>query len=258
LKDDYGTEVIDFAYGLGMLNVCIEKASDAYGGREGFEDFSQWLEDLSRHVDEGFEYIRSYIDSTELNEAPEKECLGGNPVEEREEISLNELHDLMKEVAGALESELDCSASASPGPGLTDEEEERLELEVESAVEKVTDVGYETYHFLIGAQYHPEKFGGQEAGLQEVESLFGIDAIQLNDFPGGRELESRPIKTQTPARYRAARSDARVGTIKRNIEKTFGLPKGSIAILGPDGKSLRANALVSTVRRRWKQHYQED
>lgn len=52
-------------------------------------------------------------------------------------------------------------------------------------------------------------------------------------------------------RLRAARSDARLGAIKRTIESVFGLPEGSVLLCGPDKKPLRADATVGTLRSRW-------
>ena len=60
-------------------------------------------------------------------------------------------------------------------------------------------------------------------------------------------------KERTPRRQRAARNDASVGTIIRKIEKTFGLPQGSVALRGPDRKALRRDALIVTLRRRWEE-----
>lgn len=52
-------------------------------------------------------------------------------------------------------------------------------------------------------------------------------------------------------RSNKARSDASVGSIKSAIETAFGLPKGSVALCGPDGNSLRADAKIKTLRKRW-------
>lgn len=57
---------------------------------------------------------------------------------------------------------------------------------------------------------------------------------------------------ESPRRYRAARGDATVGSIRRNIEQVFGLPAGSVALCGPDGHALRADARIATLRRRWE------
>ena len=58
---------------------------------------------------------------------------------------------------------------------------------------------------------------------------------------------------QYPARRTfRARNDASVGTIKCKIEEIFGLPEGSVVICTPEQKAFRADALISTVRRRWE------
>ncbi|MEI8630881.1 hypothetical protein [Vibrio sp. M60_M70] len=52
-------------------------------------------------------------------------------------------------------------------------------------------------------------------------------------------------------RHRAARADARVGSIRTTIEDVFGLPEGSVKLCDPEGNSLRADARIGTLRRRW-------
>jgi len=53
-------------------------------------------------------------------------------------------------------------------------------------------------------------------------------------------------------RFRKARVDASIGTIRAGIERVFGLPEGSVALCGPDGKPLRSDAKVRTLRKRWE------
>ncbi|MBT9498330.1 MAG: hypothetical protein IV103_14015, partial [Zoogloea sp.] len=55
------------------------------------------------------------------------------------------------------------------------------------------------------------------------------------------------------ARYRAARADARVASIRQTIEQVFGLPAGSVALCGPDGRALRGDAFIRTLRKRWEE-----
>jgi hypothetical protein len=54
-----------------------------------------------------------------------------------------------------------------------------------------------------------------------------------------------------PRRFRAARADASVGNIRKKIEEIFGLPEGSVKLCGPDGRALRSDATIATLRRRW-------
>ena len=55
------------------------------------------------------------------------------------------------------------------------------------------------------------------------------------------------------ARYRAARSDAKVSSIRTAIEEIFGLPEGSVALCGPDRRALRGDARIRTLRKRWEE-----
>lgn len=51
---------------------------------------------------------------------------------------------------------------------------------------------------------------------------------------------------------RRVRSDASIGTVRTRIERTLGLPAGSVHLCGPDGRPLRADALIRTLRARWE------
>lgn len=53
------------------------------------------------------------------------------------------------------------------------------------------------------------------------------------------------------ARVRKARSDGFVGALERTIERCFGLPKGSVRIIAPNGRNIRSDARVGTLRRVW-------
>lgn len=52
-------------------------------------------------------------------------------------------------------------------------------------------------------------------------------------------------------RIRAARDDADVGTIEKNVEKVYGLPPGSVEIKDR-GRNIRDDAKIRTVRKRAK------
>lgn len=53
---------------------------------------------------------------------------------------------------------------------------------------------------------------------------------------------------QEPRRYRDARDDATVGSIERSIERDYGLPKNSIVIVKPDGKDVRSDKTIGSLR----------
>lgn len=59
-------------------------------------------------------------------------------------------------------------------------------------------------------------------------------------------------KGAVPSRYRIARADASIASIRRTIESVFGLPEGSVALRGPDGKNIKGNASIATLRKRWQ------
>ncbi len=71
----------------------------------------------------------------------------------------------------------------------------------------------------------------------------------------GNDIEIHPAvmsRSLNPTRFRAARADAEVGTIKRTIEEIFGLPEGSVALCDRQGNPLRADAKIATLRKRWE------
>lgn len=75
-----------------------------------------------------------------------------------------------------------------------------------------------------------------------------VDATELDVIVCTDDVtQSRAIYT----RQRAVRSDARVGSIRSTIEEVFGLPEGSVRLCNPEGQSLRADARIGTLRRRW-------
>lgn len=54
---------------------------------------------------------------------------------------------------------------------------------------------------------------------------------------------------ETPKRFRSARSDASVSTIRAQIEKDYGLPEGSVQLVKPDGEKIRGHASVGTLKK---------
>jgi hypothetical protein len=76
---------------------------------------------------------------------------------------------------------------------------------------------------------------------------------EVDEEEGEAEQDESEQKapTRMRARYRAARADASIGSIRHQIETLFGLPEGSVALCGPEGNALRADARIKTLRRRW-------
>ncbi len=53
-------------------------------------------------------------------------------------------------------------------------------------------------------------------------------------------------------RYQRAHKDGSIKTIKKHIERTYGLPPGSVQLIKPDGRRMRADAKVSRLRKSWE------
>jgi hypothetical protein len=52
-------------------------------------------------------------------------------------------------------------------------------------------------------------------------------------------------------RYRSARIDGKVGSLESRIERDYGLPPGSVTIVGPDKKDKRSDAKVRSLLAEW-------
>ena len=87
-----------------------------------------------------------------------------------------------------------------------------------------------------------------DCGPNEDTSDDAFDDLAIEEDPELVEIK----KTTSSLRQRAARSDAKVGTIRRTIEEIFGLPTGSVQLCNPDGRKLKGNALIRTLRNRWE------
>lgn len=90
--------------------------------------------------------------------------------------------------------------------------------------------------------------GSEDLGDQD--STHKAEATDNNDSIAGQHPGI--ARTSVATRFRRARSDASVGGVRRGIEEIFGLPAGSVALCGPDGKPLRSDAKIETLRRRWE------
>lgn len=96
----------------------------------------------------------------------------------------------------------------------------------------------------------PEGNDDEEASPELVKELLENFSLENHDEDTNVQQAS---SNSTKRIGRAARADASVGTIRRTIEEYFGLPSGSVALCGPDGRALRGDALIRTLRRRWQE-----
>ena len=85
----------------------------------------------------------------------------------------------------------------------------------------------------------------------EEDEVWDVEELDASDEQDG-DL-AVVTASRKAARYRAARSDAKVSSIRAAIEEVFGLPEGSVALCGPDRRALRGDARIRTLRKRWEE-----
>ena len=52
-------------------------------------------------------------------------------------------------------------------------------------------------------------------------------------------------------RYRQLRADAKIASVTADLERKLALPTGSIQLIKPNGKAIRVDATVGTLRNFW-------
>jgi len=52
-------------------------------------------------------------------------------------------------------------------------------------------------------------------------------------------------------RYRQLRADAKISSVTADLERKLGLPFGCLQFVKPDGKRIRADATIGTLRSAW-------
>nr|WP_280177504.1 ankyrin repeat domain-containing protein [Microvirga pakistanensis] len=75
--------------------------------------------------------------------------------------------------------------------------------------------------------------------------------MELIDRQGQKTPSQSATRQEMPTRYRKARADATLGGLQATVETTFGLPSGSVRLINPDGRKLRSDATVGTLRKAW-------
>lgn len=56
---------------------------------------------------------------------------------------------------------------------------------------------------------------------------------------------------EEPIRFRQLRSDAKIASVCTDLEQKLGLPHGSLKFVKPNGRFIRADATVGTLRTAW-------
>lgn len=109
------------------------------------------------------------------------------------------------------------------------------------------------FHVQDSYVWRPLESGTWYADSQGDEDLAEDAFAEANDLDLEAEVvDGGDSRISSPTRFRVARADASIGTIRKKIEEVFGLPEGSVALCGPDKKGLRADATIATLRKRWE------
>lgn len=59
-------------------------------------------------------------------------------------------------------------------------------------------------------------------------------------------------RVQNPTRFRQLGSDATLKGAQRSIARGLGLPSGAIRFVAPDGRKVRSDATVATLKKHWE------
>jgi hypothetical protein len=63
-------------------------------------------------------------------------------------------------------------------------------------------------------------------------------------------------RNESPKRTRSARADGSIGSLVKEIEDTYDVPKGSIVVVkpGPEKRRIRGDATVASLREQWAEY----
>lgn len=109
------------------------------------------------------------------------------------------------------------------------------------------------FHVQDGYVWRPYEAGTWYTDSQDEANLADDAALEIDEIEFAEEVTSEELfRTSSPSRFRIARSDATIETIRKKIEAVFGLPEGSVVLCGPKNKPLRGDATIATLRKRWE------
>lgn len=108
------------------------------------------------------------------------------------------------------------------------------------------------FHVQDGYVWRPLEAGTWYTESQNENNFKEDSVLETDDLKLDAETNGEGCRISSPTRFRAARADASVGSIRKRIEEVFGLPGGSVKLCGPDGTAIRGDAKIATLRRRWE------
>ena len=110
------------------------------------------------------------------------------------------------------------------------------------------------FHVQDGHVWRPLEAGTWCTESKGEKNLEENSVPETDDFElDAEETNGEGCRISSPTRFRVARADASVGSICKKIEEVFGIPEGAVKLCGPDGRALRGDAKIATLRRRWEQ-----
>lgn len=104
--------------------------------------------------------------------------------------------------------------------------------------------------------YDPDKWTLDDWGdfWKVFKKRYGKTLPQLKIEGDIREFLKQRKSTERPARRKTSlRQDAHVGSAEKSIEQVFGLPRGSVNLVNPDGRKARTDKLIGALLRDWGQ-----
>jgi hypothetical protein len=108
------------------------------------------------------------------------------------------------------------------------------------------------FHTQEGHIWRPLEAGVWYAESSDDEEISSEDSVAPSKTSEVQIYDDVNVRASNPSRFRVARADAAVASIRRTIEEIFGLPEGSVALCGPDKRALRGDATIATLRKRWE------
>lgn len=105
------------------------------------------------------------------------------------------------------------------------------------------DLGFDGYKVKIDRVSKPAKTLCKNPFRWSLE--ISIDCSE-------NDAESSPEKRHAASRFNSARNDASIKSIKKSIEKVFGLPRGSVCLLTPNNKKAKSDSSIRKIREDWK------
>lgn len=110
------------------------------------------------------------------------------------------------------------------------------------------------FHVQDGHVWRPIEAGTWYTESQGEKNLEQDSVSETEDLELDEEVTNEEgSRISNPTRFRVARADASVGSICNKIEEVFGVPEGAVKLCDPNGRPLRRDAKISTLRKRWEQ-----